>query len=56
MSEPPQLLTIGHSTHAADRFVELLQAHGIQLLADVRRYPRSRRHPQFNAERLSAAL
>jgi uncharacterized protein (DUF488 family) len=52
----PYVFTIGHSTHAADRFEALLRAHKIELLADVRRYPGSRRHPQFGADSLSAAL
>jgi uncharacterized protein (DUF488 family) len=52
----PQILTIGHSTHAADRFVALLRAHRVELLCDVRRYPGSRRHPQFDADSLRAAL
>jgi uncharacterized protein (DUF488 family) len=50
------MLTIGHSTHAQNRFAELLRAHGIEVLVDVRRYPASRRHPQFNADSLKAAL
>ena len=56
MPVPPCVLTIGHSTHAQDRFAELLRAHRIELLVDVRRHPGSRRHPQFNADSLSATL
>jgi uncharacterized protein (DUF488 family) len=48
--------TVGHSTLLADDFIALLHAHGIQALADVRRYPGSRRHPQFNANDLALAL
>ena len=29
------LYTIGHSNHAADKFLSLLQAHGINILVDV---------------------
>jgi uncharacterized protein (DUF488 family) len=36
--------------------VELLQAHRIALLVDVRRWPASRRHPQFHREALSNSL
>ena len=36
--------------------MEALQAHGIERLADVRRFPASRRHPQFDREALAAAL
>src|SRR5437867_8701523 len=50
------LWTIGHSTHAIDDFVGLLRAHDIAVLADVRRFPASRRHPQFNANALAQAL
>jgi hypothetical protein len=39
--------TVGHSTHTLDRFVALLTAHGIALVADIRAGPRSRRHPWF---------
>jgi uncharacterized protein (DUF488 family) len=50
------ILTIGHSTRSADEFVELLQAHRIDGLADVRTIPRSRRHPHFSSEPLAALL
>ena len=48
--------TIGHSTRAIEVFLELLRAHEIQLLIDVRRWPASKRHPHFNREALAAAL
>jgi len=48
--------TIGHSTRSIAIFVELLKSHRITLLIDVRRWPRSRRHPHFNREALSSAL
>jgi uncharacterized protein (DUF488 family) len=48
--------TIGHSTRTIDAFVELLKAHGIELLVDVRRWPASRRHPHFRRETLEASL
>jgi uncharacterized protein (DUF488 family) len=56
MEQRRQMFTIGHSTHPADRFVALLRAHRIELVCDVRRYPGSRRHPQFNAGALMATL
>lgn len=56
MSHLAGLLTIGHSTLAADAFVAMLTAHRIELLADVRRFPASRRHPQFNREALAEML
>lgn len=48
--------TIGHSTRSIDKFTELLQAHDIKLVVDVRRWPASKRHPQFNREALAASL
>jgi uncharacterized protein (DUF488 family) len=51
-----EILTVGHSTHESDAFVELLRGHGVEALADVRRHPGSRRLPQFNAGALGEAL
>lgn len=48
--------TLGHSTRSADEFVAILRAYGITLVADVRRFPGSRRHPQFGAEALADLL
>jgi uncharacterized protein (DUF488 family) len=48
--------TIGHSTRSAAELVELLREHAIELVVDVRRFPASRRHPQFGKEALSAEL
>ena len=50
------VLTIGHSTRPIDEFLELLRAHSVELLADIRSVPRSRRHPQFNTDALAAVL
>jgi uncharacterized protein (DUF488 family) len=55
-SEPRTLFTVGHSTRPFDEFVGILKAHGIATLADVRRYPRSRKFPYFNDDQLAAAL
>jgi uncharacterized protein (DUF488 family) len=48
--------TIGHSTHPIPEFLSILHAHGIETVADVRRFPGSRRHPQFGADALAASL
>jgi len=40
--------TIGHSTHPAEEFVELLHTHEIEALVDVRSFPASRRCPWFD--------
>jgi uncharacterized protein (DUF488 family) len=50
------VLTIGHSTHPIEVFLEMLRAHEVQQVADVRAIPMSRRHPHFNRERFSATL
>jgi len=41
------IFTIGHSTRTLDQFISILEAHGIEALADVRSYPASRRLPWF---------
>lgn len=48
--------TVGHSTLTIEGFLELLFANGIRALADVRRFPASRRHPQFNQTELGESL
>ena len=48
--------TIGHSTRAIEDFMKLMAAGEIELLADVRRFPASRRHPQFNQDALTTTL
>jgi uncharacterized protein (DUF488 family) len=50
------IYTIGHSTRTLDAFVELLHAHQISQLADVRTVPKSRRHPHFAGEALARTL
>ena len=48
--------TAGHSTLPLAGFLDLLAGHGIELVADVRRFPASRRHPHFGRAALAAAL
>ncbi|HXY99885.1 MAG TPA: DUF488 domain-containing protein [Stellaceae bacterium] len=50
------VFTIGHSTRPIEDFIVLLTDAGVDCIADVRRFPGSRRHPQFNAEALARAL
>lgn len=52
----PVIFTVGHSTRSFEELVELLRAHGVERLVDVRTIPRSRHNPQFNREVLSKAL
>jgi uncharacterized protein (DUF488 family) len=54
--EPATLWTIGHSNRTLEQFMKLLASQKIQLLADVRRFPGSRRLPHFNQENLSQSL
>lgn len=54
MSAP--IWTIGHSTRDLDEFLTLLAGSSIAHLADVRRFPGSRRYPHFNAEALAVSL
>ena len=48
--------TVGHSTRGIDEFLGLLRENGVELLVDVRRFPGSRRHPQFGRDALAASL
>ena len=48
--------TIGHSTREFDEFVSLLKENSIELLADVRSFPGSRKFPHFNGESLEVTL
>src|SRR4051812_17801715 len=54
--EAVTLWTVGHSNKSIEEFLELLASQQIQLLADVRRFPGSRRLPHFNQENLSVSL
>lgn len=51
-----KLWTVGHSTRTAQDFGQIVAAHNIETLVDVRTFPMSRRHPQFNKPALSASL
>lgn len=55
-SDPPVLLTIGHSTRSIDSFIELLAANEVQRIIDIRTLPGSRRNPQYNREQLESSL
>ncbi|MEP6822582.1 MAG: DUF488 domain-containing protein [Chthoniobacterales bacterium] len=53
---PETLWTIGHSTRPIEVFLDLLTANRIELVADVRLLPGSKRYPHFNREALPASL
>jgi uncharacterized protein (DUF488 family) len=48
--------TVGHSTRSLDEFISVLAGQQIETLIDVRTFPGSRLHPQFNKEQLKASL
>ncbi len=50
------VMTIGHSTRTWKEFLEILRAHRVKRIIDVRSIPRSRHNPQFNRETLSTKL
>lgn len=52
----PRVLSIGHSNHAAERFLSLLQSHAIQVVVDTRSQPYSKYTPHFDQIDLKAAL
>lgn len=54
--EETTLWTIGHSTRTLEEFMALLASYNIQALADVRRFPASRKYPQFNEAALGQSL
>jgi uncharacterized protein (DUF488 family) len=50
------IFTVGHSVHPIEEFLEILQAHGVKQVIDIRTIPKSRRNPQFSQDQLAAAL
>lgn len=56
MTQPMTVWTIGHSTRTLEQFINVLRHHQIEAIADVRRFPGSRRLPQFGENALREAL
>jgi uncharacterized protein (DUF488 family) len=52
----PEILTVGHSNHEESAFLDLVRGAEVQLVADVRRHPGSRRLPHFERSALAALL
>ncbi|ACP34529.1 protein of unknown function DUF1130 [Sulfolobus islandicus Y.G.57.14] len=50
------LFTIGHSNRSLEDFMEILRKYNVEILIDVRRWPKSSRYPHFNKENLKKAL
>jgi uncharacterized protein DUF488 len=51
-----RVFTIGHGTRPAEELCHCLKEAGVRTLVDVRRFPGSRRNPQFGAAPLAARL
>lgn len=51
-----KIYTIGHSTRTISEFVDLLKAHEVKEVVDVRTIPKSRHNPQFNENTLHRSL
>lgn len=56
MTTTSTIWTIGHSTRTIDEFIHVLDAYHVEALVDVRRFPGSRRLPQFGSEALKRSL
>jgi uncharacterized protein (DUF488 family) len=58
MNDPttPRVLTVGHSTHPIDEFLDLLRSAAVTCVVDIRTLPGSRHNPQFNQESLAPSL
>lgn len=54
--QPSTVYTVGHSTHPIDEFADLLKAHGVQQVIDIRTVPKSRHNPQFGIDQLPDSL
>ena len=52
----PRILTVGHSNHALEQFLALVEGAGVSVIADVRSKPVSRWVPHFSRVALQAAL
>jgi uncharacterized protein (DUF488 family) len=51
-----QAFTIGHGSRPAEELLACLRDAGVRTLVDVRRFPGSRRHPQFDREAVRASV
>ncbi len=51
-----RIYSIGHSTLPIEQFLGLLGEHGVRLVADIRRFPASRRYPWFARQALQQAV
>jgi uncharacterized protein (DUF488 family) len=56
LTTPTTIWTIGHSTRSIEEFLSLLAGSRIEVIADVRSFPGSRKYPQYGREALAATL
>jgi len=56
MNSVGPLFTVGHSTRPLEELLSICEANGVTAIADVRRFPGSRRHPQFGRGALEESL
>ena len=54
--KPAVIYTIGHSTPTIEVFLSMLESYDIKTIVDIRRFPGSRKFPQFNQDNLKIAL
>jgi uncharacterized protein (DUF488 family) len=52
----PPVFTVGHSNRSLEDFLEILRAHGVRRVVDVRRHPHSRKWPHFDFRELAGSL
>lgn len=52
----PEILTIGHSNHPIESFLNLLRDHRVEGVVDTRSYPNSKFSPQYGADELRRVL
>src|SRR5574337_1157658 len=52
----PTIFVVGHSTRTIRNFIDLLAAHSVNMLVDIRTIPKSRHNPQFNEDALKRKL
>lgn len=50
------VFTVGHGVRPIEELIETLQGAGVRTLVDIRRFPSSRRNPQFNRDPLSSSV
>lgn len=48
--------TVGHSNYSLEEFIDILRPAGVEAIADVRRFPRSRSNPVYNIDTLPGSL